>query len=199
MAYRNFKFIELEQQFNLRQAQKKLFDDSATIPVQPTEWLKTSIQIAKTLPLRNEKPKSEYLIAPILAEIKQHCVDKVQLFSGENLEGDKKTKLNGEVDYMIVQQPQAMELRAPIIVICEAKKGDIEGGFAQCAAQLYGARLFNQKSGNAITTIYGVVSSGVEWHFLLLENSTIYIDTTVYTISDLSLLLGTLTWIIDSY
>lgn len=91
MAYTNFKFVDLEKQFGLRQAQQRLFsNDIALVP--PSDWLLVSLEISKTMPLRNEKPKSEYVIAPILAEVKQRKAHKIQLFSGENLEGDKKSK-----------------------------------------------------------------------------------------------------------
>jgi hypothetical protein len=198
MSYTNFKFVDLEKQFGLRQAQKQLFPDDISA-VQPSEWLKMSLEVSKTMPLRNEKPKSEYVIAPILAEVKQGKADKIQLFSGENLEGNKKEKLNGEVDYIIVRYPQAMELRDPIIAIAEAKKGDVEGGLGQCAAQMYGARLFNKRAENKIEKIYGVVTSGLEWHFLLLENQTVFVDTHTYTTGNLPQLLGVLNWIVEQY
>lgn len=111
----------------------------------------------------------------------------------------KKAKLNGEVDYIFVRYPQAVELRDPIIAIAEAKKGDIEGGFGQCAAQMYGARLFNRKAENKIEKIYGIVTTGVDWHFLLLENQTVFVDTHTYTIGNLPELLGILNWIVEQY
>jgi hypothetical protein len=152
------------------------------------------------MPLRNEKPKSEHIIAPILAEILRKQQTKIQLFSGENLEGDKKAKLNGEVDFLIVRYPKAVELRDPIIAIAEAKKGDIEGGLGQCAAQMYGARLFNRKAENDIEKIYGIVTTGLDWRFLLLENQTIFIDKRTYTIgNNLPQVLGILNWIVEQY
>ena len=92
----------------------------------------------------NINAKSTYIIAPILAEILRKQQHKIQLFSGGNLEGNKKAKLNGEVDFLIVRYPQAVELRDPIIAILAAKKSDIEGSFKQCAA-------FNNRLGLSAT------------------------------------------------
>ena len=199
MSYTNFKFVDLEKHFALRQAQKQLFDTTQIAQIQPSNWLLESLEIAQSLPLLNIKAKSTYIIAPILAEILRKQQHKIQLFSGENLDGDKKAKLNGEVDYIIACYPQAMELRDPIITISAAKKSDIIGGLSQCAAQMYGARLFNKKAENDIEKIYGIVTSGLDWHFLCLEDQTIFIDTQTYTIGNLPQVLGILNWIVEQY
>jgi hypothetical protein len=101
---------------------------------------------------------------------------------------------------LIVRYPKAVELRDPIIAIAEAKKGDIEAGLGQCAAQMYGARLFNRKAENDIEKIYGIVTTGLDWRFLLLENQTIFIDKRTYTIgNNLPQVLGILNWIVEQY
>jgi hypothetical protein len=199
MAYTQFKFVDLEKQFGLRQARQKLFNTAEIADIAPSAWLLETLQLTSILPMRNEKPKSEFLVAPILAEITKIQRMKIQLFSGENLDGDKKAKLNGEVDYIIVRYPQAMELRDPIIAVAEAKKGDVEGGLGQCAAQMYGARLFNRKAQNDIEKIYGIVTSGFEWHFLVLDGQTVFIDDNTYTLGNLPQLLGILNWIVEQY
>ncbi len=199
MSYTNFKFVDLEKQFGLKQAKQELFVTAQIPDVLPSAWLLETLEIGNLMPLRNEKSKSEYIIAPILAEVLRRQKTKIQLFSGENLEGDKKAKLNGEVDYLIVRYPQAVELRDPIIAIAEAKKGDVEGGLGQCAAQMYGARLFNRKAENKIEKIYGIVTTGLDWRFLLLENDTILIDQRTYTIGNLPQVLGILNWLVEQY
>ena len=200
MSYTNFKFVDLEKQFGLTQTQQELFDVTKIQNITPSAWLLETLEVGNLMPLRNEKPKSEHIIAPILAEILRKQQNKIQLFSGENLEGDKKAKLNGEVDFLIVRYPKAVELRDPIIAIAEAKKGDIEGGLGQCAAQMYGARLFNKKAENNIEKIYGIVTTGLDWRFLLLENQTVFIDQRTYTIgNNLPQVLGILNWIVEQY
>jgi hypothetical protein len=44
-----------------------------------------------------------------------------------------------------------------------------------------------------------VVTSGFEWHFLLLEDQIIFIDTHTYTLGNLPQLLGILNWIVEQY
>lgn len=199
MAYRNFTFAKLEQDFGIRQGRKSLFENRNIAPVAPSDWLLMTIKRAKTMPLRSEKARSENLISPVIGEIRQLNLDSIEIFSGENLNADAKLKLNGEVDFIFVHYPQSAEIREPIFNITEAKRGAVEDGWAQCAAQMYGARVFNQNHNNPITDIYGAVSNGYDWQFLSLEANKVFIDDTVYTIDNLPQLLGMLQWIVNSY
>lgn len=199
MAYRNFTFSKLEQDFGIKQARKSLFDIQFIPPVPPSDWLLTTMKRAKSMPLRSEKARSENLISPIIGEIRQLNLDTIEVFSGENLNADAKAKLNGEVDFIFVHYPQSAEIREPIFNVTEAKRGAVEDGWAQCAAQMYGARVFNKNRNNAVSDIYGAVSNGYDWQFLSLESDKIFIDDTTYTIDNLPQLLGLLQWIVDKY
>ncbi|MCU0341863.1 MAG: hypothetical protein MUE30_18470 [Spirosomaceae bacterium] len=199
MAYRDFTFAKLEHDFQIRQSRKSLFESRAILPMQPSEWLLTTLKRAKTMPLRSEKSRSENLISPIINEIRQNNIDVIEVFSGEILNADPKAKLNGEVDFIFVHYPQSAEIREPIFNVTEAKRGAVEEGWAQCAAQMYGARVFNQKHDNAIVDIYGAVSNGYDWQFLSLEAHQVFIDDSVYTIDNLPQLLGILQFIVDNY
>lgn len=199
MAYRNFTFSKLEQDFGIKQARKSLFDIQFIPPVLPSDWLLTTMKRAKSMPLRSEKARSENLISPIIGEIRQLNLDTIEVFSGENLNADAKAKLNGEVDFIFVHYPQSAEIREPIFNVTEAKRGAVEDGWAQCAAQMYGARVFNKNRNNAVLDIYGAVSNGYDWQFLSLESDKIFIDDTTYTIDNLPQLLGLLQWIVDKY
>ena len=195
MSYKDFTFNALEEKFSIRQSTRRLFADD--VPrVQASEWLQQTLAIARRMPLRSEKAKSELLIAPIVTEIKLQNEDTIQVFSGEMLIADKSKKLNGEIDFIFVRHPRAVELRSPIFCVTEAKRGALEEGWTQCAAQMYGAYIFNQKHNTPVTTIYGAVSNGADWQFLQLENDTIYIDEHTYSIEQISLLLGVLQYII---
>jgi hypothetical protein len=76
---------------------------------------------------------------------------------------------------------------------------DIDLGLEQCAAQMLGARVYNQKHKNPIETIYGCVTTGTEWQFLLLENNIFWVDTNRYYLNNLPQLLGILQTIVDFY
>jgi hypothetical protein len=197
MAYSDFTLEDLEEKYGLVTRIKPLF--ATILPILPSDFLLQQLELAKNFPLRNEKVKSEYLIVPVLSSVKMRNKDFAQLFSGENLPADKKARLNGEVDFIWVGKPDAQELQKPIISLCEAKKGAIEDSLAQCAAQMYGARVYNQKKHNNIYDIYGCVSSGTDWQFMKLEGQTIWKDTEIYTLSNLPELLGVWQIVIDFF
>ncbi len=197
MAYTDFTFADLKAKFGLQYNSKPFFPN---IPfVKPSEFLLQQLALAENFVLRTEKMKSEYLIVPVLSFVKMRNQESVQLFSGENLPADRKQRLNGEVDYIWVGEGNAPELQEPIISVCEAKKGSIEDSLAQCAAQMYGARVFNQKKENKIIDIYGCVSTGIEWQFMKLEGQTIWKDMRIYTLSNLPELLGVWQIVIDFF
>jgi hypothetical protein len=83
-------------------------------------------------------------------------------------------------------------ITAPIAVIVEAKKGELDGGLGQCIAEMLGAQKFNQQQGNLISTIYGTVTSGSLWRFLKLENQTVSFDLKEYAMPPVDQVLGIL-------
>jgi len=197
MAYKDFKFIDLQRKFGIKQTTAQLF--TTDLPnIAPSEHLLRSLEIAKEFPLTTEKAISEALVSPILQEIKLNNRKTIELFSGERLVADKSKGLTGECDFLFAKAPGSKELIAPVVSITEAKRGDIDNpnSLAQAAAQLIGARIFNQKQDTIIDTIYGACTSGHEWIFLKLEGKTITIDKNRYPIANLSKLLGVLQYII---
>jgi hypothetical protein len=199
MAYRNFKkFDQISDKLGIRQEACNLFTQPI-VDVEPSAILKEILLRARKFPLRIEKPRSEFLVAPILAELKLLNEEKIELFSGENLEGDVQLGLNGEVDFMFSNVPHSVVLQAPVLAVIEAKKGDIELSQPQCVAQMVGARLFNQNRKTDVHTIYGCVTTGSEWAFMKLEGQTVFVDLDRYYINDLSKLLGVFQRIIGLY
>ena len=79
-----------------------------------------------------------------------------------------------------------------LLIIVEAKKEDIKGGLGQCIAEMYAARLFNEREENQITEIYGVVTTGEIWKFLRLSGELVQIDLAEYFLNDLNKILGIL-------
>jgi hypothetical protein len=198
MAYKDFTFQKLEKDFGIKQSRRVLFNGGIK-PVKASDWLLQTLNLAAQMPLKSEKAKSELIIAPILTEIRQLNKDRIEMFSGEVLTADSKLKLKGEVDFILVQYPQSVALRDPIFSVTEAKRGALDEGWHQCAAQMYGARVFNAKNNNPISDIYGAVSNGVDWQFLLLEANTVFVDEKTYTIENLEQLLGILQTVVDFY
>ncbi len=100
---------------------------------------------------------------------------------------------------MLGNEPKVVGLSPPIFTSVEAKKADIDLGLEQCAAQMLGARIYNQKNNANIETIYGCVTTGRDWQFMLLEGNMVYVDTDTYFINNIPLLLGVLQTIVDFY
>jgi hypothetical protein len=166
-------------------------------PIEPSAWLKETLQKASFLRLTNEKSKSERIISPILVEVAAAYATKISFFSGEAINVRPKDNLAGECDFIFTLYPQKPYVEAPIISLAEAKDEDMEWGLAQCAAQLYGAKLFNDLEGQNIPILYGCTTDGVEWQFMRFENNIFFIDNKIYT--DLKEILGMWHTIIQLY
>ena len=194
MAYSDFTFAKLKSIYSIQQDYQNLFADNLII--QPTQRLTEDIADGLQMQIMSEKAKSEFLIAPIIKEM-QRKHPEITFFSGIafNIEGDKL--LTGTPDFMISAKPRRAEIESPIFCLLEAKNGIIEEGFAQCSAEMYAARLFNQQMGDPYETIYGAVTNAFDWVFLKLEGNTVYVDIDRYYLNELPKLLGILQYIID--
>ncbi len=196
MGYSNFKKIKIVvKKFNLDLEIIKLFDEIT--PRQPSNWLEESLAVADFLPLTNEKSKAERIISPVLIEVAKHYKQKIALFSGESIEIDSTQDLSGACDFIFALQKLKPYIEAPVIAIAESKDEDMEWGIAQCAAQVYGASLFNQAEAKNIPFVYGCATDGTEWRFMRFENNIFHLDSKIYT--DLQEILGVWHHIIQLY
>lgn len=187
MGYSNFKKIQqVTQRFGLDQLTAPFL--GKVKPVRPSNWLKKSLEISYLTPITNEKSKSERLVTPILLEVSQKYADKTSFFSGEELNVDNSKDLSGPCDFFFALHPPKYFIEAPIISVVEAKDEDMEWGIAQCAAQLYGAYLFNQQKGKPLGCLYGCATTGEEWQFMKFENDIFTVEPRPYAI--LPLVLG---------
>lgn len=138
----------------------------------------------------SEKTRSELIVSPVLAELRKIAKKQISIFSGKKFDVDVKKGLNGVCDYLISKSADLFILREPIIAVVEAKRGILEEGWGQCAAEMIASRIFNQNHKVEIPIMYGVVTSGLAWQFLKLENSVLYIQDSEIKIGELELLLG---------
>ncbi len=197
MGYSNFKRLEqVTKRFGLSAKFKARFDDKFTL-VQPSDWLVETLETAKLFPLRNEKVKSERIVSPILVEVAKAFKDNVTLFSGEELIVSPEEDLSGACDFFFILEPYQPYIESPIASLVEAKDEDMDYGIAQCAAQLYAAKLFNEREGKDIPILYGCASTGVEWQFLSFENGVFYLDNKSYT--DVKEILGVWHYILQTF
>lgn len=195
MAYSDYTLARLEDTFGLKNRLQPLF--GATTPVEPSEWLLNLLQIARELPVKSEKAKSELIVMPILIELRNRNEKFFTIYSGDNLNIDDQLK--GECDFILSKDTRSFEVNYPIIQVVEAKKNDLEIGIPQCAAQMVGARKYNELRGNVIgPVVYGCVTTGDDWVFMRLTD-LIEIDTRKYYLGNLPELLGTFQHIIDYF
>ncbi len=198
MAFSDFKTLQiLKKETGLSYQVQSLFP----APIQglkPSEHLLFDLQEAKTYGLFSEKAKSEMLITPLLKEVRRKNSKYISFLSGVGFETNVE-KLNGICDYIFSYVPRALEVTAPIFCIVEAKNRTVEEGFAQCAAEMYAAYLFNEQNNEKQNIIYGAVTNAYEWTFLKFENNLILIDEDRYALQNLEILLGIFQIIIDTY
>jgi hypothetical protein len=196
MAYGDFTLSDLASKFGIRNQRRRLFD--AITPVEPSEKLKAELLEVEEMPIRSEKAKSEWIVVPILKELRQRNDKFFTIYSGENLNSDEARGLKGECDFILARDTGSFDISFPILQIVEAKKNDLEVGVPQCAAQLLGARVFNEKKGLHLDIIYGCVTTGNDWLFMKLENELV-IDSKVYYLVQINELLGIFQDIIGYY
>ena len=107
--------------------------------------------------------------------------------------------LTGFCDFVLSAEPFQADITAPIFCLVEAKKDDIEKGTAQCGAEMYAAKVYNEQAGMPRKVIYGCVTTAFSWCFLKLEQKTLYIDPNYVplTFTDPKKVVDTLQWILE--
>src|SRR5437763_10131396 len=193
MAFSDFDLKTAVHTFALSEDQDTdLFADVP--PLEPSEFLR--IWLAKLAPValgvNSEKARSEFIITPILADLKLRLGNAVNVLPGVTLEVDKARGLTGFCDFLIARSPELYYLQGPILAVVEAKKEDLVAGLGQCAAEMVAIRLFNEREGTPLPAVFGCVTSGNLWRFLKLERTTLYIDHPEYYLRDAARILGIL-------
>ena len=199
MAYRDFTLRDLEKKFGIQNIVVSLFADVSIAQIPPGEWLAKALSFSRKLVLRSEKAKSEAIVMPILLDLKDKNEDFFTVHSGEMLNVDKEQGINGECDFLLAKNAGTFNINLPLISVVEAKRGYLDVGVDQCAAQMYGVQLYNQSEGKPIDIIYGCVTNSGQWQFLKLEGNLLSIDDEIYTLKELPTILGIFQHIIDYY
>jgi hypothetical protein len=194
MAYSDFDLKKVQQNFGLQiDEQTALFAEVPPLPPSPT-LVRALVETAPlALAINTEKARSELLIIPVLLDIWRQAQPQISLFSGAEFTVDATQGLTGYCDYILSRSKAQLTLNAPIVMIVEAKNENIKGGLGQCLAEMVAALRFNAQEGNAIDTIYGTVTSGEIWKFLVLAGTMASIDLSDYYLArDVDKILGIL-------
>ena len=198
MAYNNFSLQDVIDRFEINLLESTFCDSLPLVTPQP-EFLTI---LEQSLPLaqraRSEKAKSELLVSPILVEVRRLVGGTIQLFSGEEFNVDRDRGLNGFCDFLFSRSTTSYIIQAPILMLVEAKKGELDVGLGQCIAEMFAAQIFNQTKDKAIPIIYGCVTSGKLWQFLKLEGENVTIDINEYQVTPVERIIGILKWMVSN-
>jgi hypothetical protein len=198
MVFSNFTLPEIRRRFGLTIT---LVDDLfATVPVRSitarlAETLEENVPLA--LAVNTEKARSEFIVAPVLTELRRLMDHQVSLFSGVDFPVDPENGLAGVCDFLVTRSPQQLTIEAPVITLVEAKNDNIKAELPQCIAEMLAARLFNERENASISTIYGVVTTGSLWNFLKLTDLEVRVDAREHSIEQPDFILSVLAAMAD--
>ena len=198
MAFRDFRFPQVQKDLGLTVHDADLFASTPAYSMAPE--LAAFIQYAVALAAANgtEKAKSEFVIAPVLVELRRALHDCFHLFSGLEWEVDRDRGLNGYCDFLLTKGESQYILGAPFVAVVEGKNDLVRPGLGQCIAAMYAAQVANQQAKTAIASVHGVVSTGSAWKFLRLQGTVVTIDIPEYYIDNLPKIMGILREIVQT-
>jgi hypothetical protein len=197
MAYSDFTIDNVRAKLGVELQQ------AAFVPQLPlsevSDWLKKSLELGMALAIDvdSEKARSEFIIAPILLELRSLAHGKVSIFSGQDFTIDKELGLSGACDFLIARSPMQLTIEAPVIALVEAKKGILKSGLGQCIAEMVAAQKFNAERGANVEYVYGIVTTGSIWQFLRLSNSTVTLESKEYSLDSVARILSILHWMLQ--
>ena len=194
MAYTEFSLSDLEEKFGIKHERTHL--QFTFQRIEPSERLKLELEESAEMPIKSEKARSEWIVVPILKELRRANSNFFTIYSGDTLVGDKLSGLQGECDFILSKDTKSYEISTPIFHIVGAKRNDLEEGVRQYAAQLVGAKMYNDRKGIKTEKIYGCTTTGDIWQFLEYSDK-IYIDIKKYYLGEIDELLGIFQNIID--
>jgi hypothetical protein len=135
MAYSSFTLPTVVKKFDLH-----LIDNQplglAFVPIEPTPALSYILERGASVAVKQntEKARSEFIIAPILLEVRGLVHDQVSVFSGVEFNVDAEQGLIGVCDFLFSKSTQQLYLEAPVLIVVEAKNENFKQGIAQACA-----------------------------------------------------------------
>ena len=193
MAYSSFTLSEITKKFNITLTETNdLFASVAEAAIRPELQAQFNMMLPLALATSTEKARSEFIIAPVLVELWLQQNRQIGLLSGVEFNIDEAEGLVGVCNYIITLSPEQMFVKAPVMMLVEAKNEDLKRGYGQCIAEMIAAQTFNVREGSETPQIYGVVTIGELWRFLVLEGTTARIDSRSYHIDRLPKIMGIL-------
>lgn len=144
-------------------------------------------RLLSKITVNSEAAKREFMIAPLLQAVMLDVDAKLNV----EYPLDVDDRLNGIIDYLIRSQQD--------LIVIEAKKGDLDRGFNQLAAEMIA--LDKYETDNHPKTLYGAITIGEVWRFSILERQEkrLIKDINLYRFpQDVQELLGVLFGILEN-
>ncbi|MCI5223352.1 MAG: hypothetical protein D3924_11930 [Candidatus Electrothrix sp. AR4] len=116
----------------------------------------TYYAILPKISVNSETAKREVMIAPVLHAVIQHINARLNIEYPISV----NDKLSGTVDYLFRSSQE--------LIVIEAKKGDLDRGFNQLAAEMIALDLYEEEQANP-AKVYGAITIGEVWRFAVLE------------------------------
>jgi hypothetical protein len=190
MAFNDFRFPQVQQDLGLTVNEAELFDAAVPVVVRPEFQTHLEMGTEVALAINTEKARSEFIIAPVLLELRILIGDRLGLFSGVAIEGDAELGLNGNCDFILTTSGRQLVVVAPVVAIVEAKNDNLLSGLGQCIASVVAARMINDREGSIGRIVYGAVTTGSAWKFMQLDCAKLTIDRREYSIDNVGKILG---------
>ena len=197
MAFGNFQFPQVLTDLGLTLEQRNFLIGIAPASLRPEFARQIDFGASLALSINTEKARSEFIIAPVLLELKFLSGDRMGLFSGVSLIADPARGLQGVCDFILTRSSQQLVLTAPFLAVVESKNDNVLEGLPQCIAAMYALDLSNQKAGLEPSPIHGVITTGSTWKFLRLERGKVTVEIREYYLDQLEQILGVLVNLVD--
>ena len=192
MAYSDFTFPRVYQDLGLTADEADFSSNLPSVPLREEFAAILAEGVSLALAIYTEKARSEFIIAPLLLELRRKLGGALALFSGVELNVEPAKGLNGVCDFIFSGSHIQSFLTAPLLTVVEAKNDNLRSGVGQCIASMVAAQMFNQRAESPIDVIHGVVTTGDAWKFLRLEGTRLTLDIKEYFIDDPGKILGVL-------
>jgi hypothetical protein len=198
MAFQQFTFPQVLRDLGLSLADADLFAAVPPALVRP-EFAELIIDNANLAgAINTEKARSEFVVAPVLIELRRTLHGSFGLFSGVELDADASRGLNGVCDFLITRSPVQHVVTQPILPVVEAKNENLRSGLGQCIASMVAAQILDKEAADEAVVVHGAVTIGSVWKFLRLIDTGLTVDLVEYHIDNLGMIMGILSHIVSA-
>ncbi|CAK0769144.1 conserved hypothetical protein [Gammaproteobacteria bacterium] len=198
MAYSDFTLKKVKEEFGINVVENRgVFSHLKGAEVSDILQTILGYNVPLAMAIGTEKARSEMIVVNVLIEVKKILDEEISIFSGVNFDVDKERSLNGFCDFIISKSQEQFYINAPVIAIVESKDDKTTSGLGQCIAEMYASTIFNEKEGQQLSAIYGVITTGSNWRFLKYKDKTAFIDLDEYPIENVGRIIGILLQMIN--